>query len=92
MSQPRVEIRYCVKCKWLLRAAWLGQELLQTFENEIGEVALVPGETGEFRILVSGTLIWDRKIDDGFPQPKILKQRIRDVIAPEKHLGHSDVD
>ena len=63
---------------------------MQTFEDEIGEVALVPGEAGEFKISVSGTLIWDRKIDNGFPQPKVLKQRVRDVIAPNKQLGHSD--
>ena len=42
-TKPRVEIRYCVKCRWMLRAAWLAQELLSTFEEEIGGVALVPG-------------------------------------------------
>jgi selenoprotein W-related protein len=39
---PRVEIEYCTQCRWLLRAAWLAQELLTTFEHELGEVALVP--------------------------------------------------
>lgn len=90
MNQPRVEIRYCVKCRWLLRAAWLSQELLSTFEADIGEVALVPGESGEFRVIANEKVVWDRKVDDGFPQPKELKQRVRDVIAPQKDLGHSD--
>ena len=90
MNQPRVEIRYCVKCRWLLRAAWLSQELLSTFEADIGEVALVPGDSGEFRVLASKQVVWDRKTDGGFPQPKELKQRVRDVIAPQKDLGHSD--
>ena len=40
---PRLEIEYCRQCRWLLRAAWLGQELLTTFDKELGEVALVPG-------------------------------------------------
>ena len=90
MNQPRVEIRYCVKCRWLLRAAWLSQELLSTFESDIGEVALVPGGSGEFRVIASEQVVWDRKVDGGFPQPKELKQRVRDVIAPQKDLGHSD--
>ena len=90
MNLPRIEIRYCVKCRWLLRAAWLSQELLSTFESDIGEVALVPGESGEFRVVANEQVVWDRKVDGGFPQPKELKQRVRDVIAPQKDLGHSD--
>ena len=39
---PRVEIEYCTQCRWLLRAAWMAQELLSTFEAEIGEVAPRP--------------------------------------------------
>src|ERR671936_427259 len=49
-SRPRVEIEYCTQCRWLLRAAWMAQELLTTFEAEIGEVALVPGTGGVFEI------------------------------------------
>ena len=46
-DRPRVQIEYCTQCRWLLRAAWMAQELLATFESELGEVALVPtaGET-----------------------------------------------
>ena len=87
---PRIQILYCVKCKWLLRAAWLAQELLSTFESEIGEVALSPADSGVFQVIVAGQTVWDRKVDDGFPQAKELKQRVRDVISPQKVLGHSD--
>ncbi|MBI1292510.1 SelT/SelW/SelH family protein [bacterium] len=86
----RVEIRYCTQCRWMLRAAWIAQELLTTFEAEIGEVALVPGTGGVFQVLAADQIVWDRTTDGGFPQPKELKQRIRDVIAPGKSLGHSD--
>ncbi|HEV7788073.1 MAG TPA: Rdx family protein [Pseudonocardia sp.] len=58
---PRLEINYCTQCRWLLRAAWLAQELLTTFEAELGEVALVPGTGGVFRIVLDGELLWDRK-------------------------------
>ena len=90
MEKPRVAIHYCVKCRWLLRASWLSQELLQTFESELGEVALVPAAAGVFQIVVSGKNVWDRKADGGFPSAKELKRRVRDVIAPDKDLGHSD--
>ena len=36
--RPRITIRYCTQCRWLLRAAWLAQELLSTFGTDLGEV------------------------------------------------------
>lgn len=35
-------------------------------------------------------LLWDRKAEGGFPETKILKQRVRNHIEPGKDLGHSD--
>ncbi len=87
---PRVEIIYCTQCRWLLRAAWLAQELLTTFEDEVGEVALIPGAGGAFEIRVEGELVWSRKVEGRFPEAKEIKQRVRDRIAPERSLGHSD--
>ncbi len=90
MVKGRVEIRYCTQCRWLLRAAWMGQELLTTFEQEIGELALVPGSGGVFEVRVEDDLVWSRERDGGFPEIKVLKQRVRDRIAPGRDLGHSD--
>ena len=87
---PRIEIEYCTQCRWLLRAAWMAQELLTSVPTELGEVALVPGTGGIFDIRVDGDLIWSRKDDGGFPEIKQLKQTVRDRVAPEKDLGHSD--
>lgn len=87
---PRVEIRYCTQCRWLLRAAWMAQELLTTFEGELGEVALVPGTGGIYQVWLDGELIFSRKEAGHFPEAKELKQLIRDRIAPQKSLGHSD--
>ena len=58
--------------------------------DALGEVALIPGTGGNFEIRVNGELIWERKRDGGFPGPKDLKQRIRDVIEPGRDLGHVD--
>jgi len=41
---------------------------------------------------MDGVEIWNRKLEGKFPETKELKQRIRDIVSPEKDLGHSDVD
>ncbi len=87
---PRVEIVYCRQCRWLMRAAWMAQELLTTFEENLGEVALIPGTGGIFEVRVDEEVVWSRKIEGGFPEIKVLKQRLRDKVAPAKDLGHSD--
>ena len=87
---PRIQIEYCTQCRWLLRAAWTAQELLTTFQDEIGEVALVPGTGGIFDVRVGDDLVWSRKGEGRFPEMKELKQLVRDRIAPERDLGHSD--
>ena len=89
-QQPRVEIVYCTQCRWLLRAGWMAQELLTTFPDELGEVALVPGGSGIFEIRLDDELIWSRRERGGFPEIKVLKQSIRDKVAPHRSLGHTD--
>ncbi|WP_460922245.1 Rdx family protein [Pontibacter brevis] len=90
MASPRVEINYCTQCRWLMRAAWMAQELLTTFETELGEVALVPGTGGVFDVRLEGEVIYSRKAEGRFPESKELKQLVRDRIAPDRPLGHSD--
>jgi selenoprotein W-related protein len=89
-ARPQVAIEYCTQCRWLLRAAWMAQELLSTFGTELGGVTLVPGTGGVFTIRCGELLIWDRKRDGGFPDAARLKQLVRDVVDPGRDLGHSD--
>ncbi|MDV7210859.1 selenoprotein W-related protein [Azotobacter beijerinckii] len=89
-AKPEIVITYCTQCQWLLRAAWLAQELLSTFGEDLGRVSLEPGRGGVFRIACDGVQIWERKADGGFPEAKVLKQRVRDRIDPGRDLGHSD--
>jgi len=89
-DKPRIAITYCTQCNWLLRAAWMAQELLQTFGQDIGEVALVPATGGHFEITLDGQTIWERKRDGGFPEAKVLKRIVRDSVWPERDLGHAD--
>jgi selenoprotein W-related protein len=86
----RLEIEYCTRCRWLLRAGWTAQELLLTFETELAEVALIPGLGGAFDVRLDGRSIWSRKREGRFPELKELKQRVRDRVAPDRPLGHSD--
>jgi selenoprotein W-related protein len=89
-DKPVLSITYCTQCNWLLRAAWMAQEVLQTFSLEMGAVTLVPGTGGIFEIRLDGELIWERKRDGGFPDVKQLKQMVRDRIDPDRDLGHID--
>ena len=84
----RIEIRYCKQCKWMLRSAWMVQELLSTFEEEISEIVLVPTIGGVFEVHANGMLLWDRSVKGGFPSIKQLKILVRDCIAPGRDLGH----
>jgi len=89
-SRPSLVITYCTQCNWLLRSAWMAQEVLSTFSLEMGDVVLRPGTGGIFEISLDGELIWERKRDSGFPDVRQLKQMVRDRIDPERSLGHID--
>jgi selenoprotein W-related protein len=88
--RPRIAITYCTQCQWLLRAAWMAQELLSTFTEDLAEVALLPASGGTFVIAYDGETIWERKRDGGFPDVKTLKQLVRDRLDPGRDLGHLD--
>ncbi|RDK46259.1 hypothetical protein M752DRAFT_273352 [Aspergillus phoenicis ATCC 13157] len=119
---PRITIKYCTQCKWLLRAAYFAQELLSTFSTQLGEVALVPATGGVFTVTmyhspsstsstgtqgeevgtgtgtgtggedvdITETILWDRKTNGGFPEVKVLKSLVRNVVDPSRDLGHTD--
>ena len=86
----KITILYCSQCNWLLRSGWYAQELLNTFSDELDEVALQPGTGGVFRITANDKCIWERKEDGGFPEITELKRRVRDALFPERDLGHID--
>ncbi|KGO43165.1 Selenoprotein, Rdx type [Penicillium expansum] len=99
---PRISIQFCTQCRWMLRAAYFAQELLSTFSTDLGEIALVPKTGGVFTVTIwhgavldgeirtQESILWDRKRDGGFPEVKALKSLVRNVIAPDRDLGHTD--
>jgi|TARA_R100000935_G_scaffold57795_2_gene92705 selenoprotein W-related protein len=74
----------------MLRSAWIAQELLSTFEEELNELTLIPGTGGIFEIHVNGKRIWSRKEQQGFPDIRELKQLVRNEVSPDRSLGHTD--
>lgn len=90
-KRPTITIEYCPKCRWLLRAAYMAQELLTTFEDELHGVLLRPSEiSGRYNIFIDDVIVFDRKREGRFPEIKELKKLVRDKVSPEKGLGHSD--
>jgi predicted Rdx family selenoprotein len=95
---------YCIvkKGKGLIDLSQYAQELLSTFSTGLGEVALQPSTGGTFIVSIthqapgaetaSTKTLWDRREDGGFPETKELKRRVRDVIEPDRDLGHVDRD
>ena len=61
-----------------------------TFEQEIGGVTLIPGTGGVFDVRVQGALLWSRREQGRFPDIKELKRLLRDRVAPDKDLGHTE--
>ena len=90
IKRPVITLSYCTQCNWLLRTAWMAQELLSTFGQDIASVTLIPATGGLFQITLDGEVIWDRKEKGGFPDVKVLKQMVRDRVWPERDLGQID--
>jgi selenoprotein W-related protein len=88
VASPRIQITYCTQCKFLLRAAWLAQELLTTFERDVGEVALRPGYGGIFEVTLDGEVIATNRESKRMPDPAEVKRLVRDRVAPDRKIGH----
>lgn len=73
-----------------MRSAWMAQEILTTFNQELTEVALIPSTGGIFEIKINDKKLWSLKGKGRFPDIKEIKKLIRNKIAPEKKLGHTD--
>lgn len=89
--KPIITIEYCPRCGWLLRAAYMAQELLITFTDDLGGVLLRPSGTGgRYTLFIGDQVLYDRKEHGHFPEIKELKRMVRDIVHPGKSLGHVD--
>ena len=90
-KQNTIKIYFCTKCGWLTRSAWMSHEILNTFNNDINSLTLVPSDGGKFEIWCNDIIIFSRAEEGCFIEIKEIKVRIRDQIDPQRSLGHSEV-
>jgi selenoprotein W-related protein len=66
----------------------MAQELLTTFAEEIGEVAVRPGSGGIFEVSLDGEVVATNRDHAPMPDPSEVKRLVRDRIAPDRQIGH----
>ena len=103
LSTPNVAITYCVGCRWLLRAAYHGQELMSSFDEKINSLTLIPSRPpnkgGAYQVVVTqspelSSVLWDRFSEGRFPDTDELKERLSDAFHREKpsRKDHDQLD
>ena len=90
MSKPRLVMEYCARCGFMLRAAWVAQELLRTFEEDLAEVALKPGAGGVFAVRLDDALLFSNKAEGRFPEMRELRQRLAQALGSDRQFGHRE--
>jgi len=85
---PRLEIEFCTRCGFALRAGWLAQELIATFGARLGEVALVPGRGGVLEVRLAGERLYSLAEAGALPDPGALKRAVRDRLGAAIAIGH----
>jgi selenoprotein W-related protein len=69
----------------------VGTGIIDQFEQDLLRLSLRPSEVaGRFQVMLDDQLIFDRKREGHFHEAKELKQIVRDIVCPERILGHSD--
>jgi selenoprotein W-related protein len=66
----------------------MAQEIFITFNNDIDSLLLVPSDGGRFEIWCNDQLIFSRATERKFIEIKEIKVRIRNLIDPNRPLGH----
>ena len=90
-AKPIVRIEYCTRCKWRLRAAWYAQELLSTFEADLGSVSLTPSDVaGFFRICADERGRLRPCTGWRLHRSQDFEAENSDLVAPNRPLGHVD--
>lgn len=81
-----VEIEYCVPCGLLPAAVEVSRTVLERFGANLGELRLVPGEGGVFRVRVDDGVVFD-KADEGYDLDSIVDRVSRRMVPQPVHFG-----
>ena len=72
----RLEIEFCLVCKFQGRAFWIARELLDQRPDLVEEFVLVPSSGGAFTVRYDGEVLWDYHERGGFPEPKQIREAV----------------
>lgn len=87
-----ISITYCRECNFALRASWVAQELLHTFEDYVSGVTLVPGRGGVFDVRYGDQLIFSNQAAGRFPETRELRELLAARIEDAPRSRHSKTD
>jgi len=73
-ERHRLEIEFCVQCKFQGRAFFLARELYDQRPDLIDEISLVPATDGSFSVRYDGSTIFDYHAEHRFPDPKEVRE------------------
>jgi selenoprotein W-related protein len=80
-AAPNVSISYCTTSRWLIRAAWLAQEIVLAAAEDVASVTLIPvrpsSKVGDFVVSLEGQVVWDQAEKGRFPEVSELKHVLK---------------
>ncbi len=75
-TKHRVEIEFCLVCKFQGRALWLARELIDQRPDLADEFVLVPSSNGAFTVRYDGKVVFDYRDAGRFPEPKEVREAV----------------
>ena len=75
-TKHRVEIEFCLVCKFQGRALWIARELIDQRPDLADEFVLVPSSNGAFTVRYDGEVVFDYREAGRFPEPKEVREAV----------------
>ena len=75
-KKHRVEIEFCLVCKFQGRALWLARELIDQRPDLADEFVLIPSSNGAFTVRYNGEVVFDYREAGRFPEPKEVREAV----------------
>lgn len=72
----RIEIEFCLVCKFQGRALWIARELIDQRPDLADEFVLVPSSNGAFTVRYDGQVVFDYREAGRFPEPKEIREAV----------------
>jgi selenoprotein W-related protein len=75
-AKHRIEIEFCLVCKFQGRALWIARELIDQRPDLADEFVLVPSSNGAFTVRYDGEVVFDYRESGRFPEPKEVREAV----------------